>query len=56
MKKEYRSPELIEYGQATQLTLGASGPNIDYQFANGALNIDSNSNCTSNTGYCLTFS
>jgi hypothetical protein len=56
MKKSYLPPELIEYGTIDELTLGASGPSLDYTFSGGVLNVDNtNTNCSSNTGYCLTF-
>jgi hypothetical protein len=49
MKKSYTSPCLVEYGTVDQLTLGANGPQTDYTFAGGALNVNSNSpGCTTN--------
>ena len=56
-KKSYRPPRLVEYGPVDQLTLGSSGPQMDYTFSGGVLNIDSNSpTCTTNgPPACVTF-
>lgn len=57
MRKDYSPPKLLDYGSATTLTLGASGPNQDYVYSGGALNVDTNApSCKSNAGGCVHFS
>ncbi|MCL4541089.1 MAG: hypothetical protein M1396_01915 [Chloroflexi bacterium] len=51
LKKQYHCPELVEYGRAIDLTMGASGPQADYVVIGGTLNVDNNNpTCTNNVG------
>ena len=56
--KEYRSPELKEYGRVEDRTAGASGDKPDYVVSGGQLVIDNNNpTCTNNVPYgaCVRF-
>jgi hypothetical protein len=53
-KKEYQRPELVEYGNVAQLTLGANGPQFDFFLIGGALVPDNNApNCSTNSWICV---
>jgi len=58
MKKEYKRPELVEYGQMGALTLGSNGPQWDLNFTGGWLVPNTNSpGCTTNgPPACVNFS
>ncbi len=58
MKKEYRQPELVEYGPMGQLTLGSSGPQFDLNFTGGILvpNNDAPGCTTNGPPACVNFS
>ncbi len=54
-KREYRAPQLIEYGEVHEVTLGASGPFADAVIQTGGILADPNNpNCINNvgSGYC----
>ncbi|ACZ43711.1 hypothetical protein Tter_2828 [Thermobaculum terrenum ATCC BAA-798] len=56
--KEYRSPELKEYGRVEDRTAGATGNKPDYVVSNNQLVIDNNNpTCTNNVPYgaCVRF-
>ncbi len=38
-KQEYHPPQLVEYGTLEQLTLGSTGPSLDFSFGGGILTI-----------------
>ena len=45
MLRQYRRPEIVEYGRIEQLTQGDSGTKPDYVFTGIAL-IDTNTDCS----------
>lgn len=56
MRRQYRQPELVEYGRIEQLTLGASGGQPDYVVVGRVLKVNpSNPSCTNNlsSGGCV---
>jgi hypothetical protein len=56
-RKDYSPFEVVDLGQLTQLTQGASGTKKDYDFNNGHLVPDpGNPTCTNNAGVCVELS
>lgn len=54
-KREYRAPQLVEYGEVHEVTLGATGPQNDAVVTSGGILADpSNPTCVTNvgSGYC----
>lgn len=50
--RAYAMPTLVAYGRAAEITLGASGPHIDYVAVNGGFAVDANNpTCTTNVPY-----
>jgi hypothetical protein len=54
MKREYNRPEIIEYGRVDQLTLGSSGPHLDFSW-NGT-NLTISNDCPQGQWFCVSTS
>lgn len=55
-KKVYSAPELIEYGNVGQLTLGATGPHLDISISLNPLNISISNDCPPTQPFCYSVS
>jgi hypothetical protein len=58
MRKQYRTPRLVEHGRIDEVTAGAVGSSPDAIIVSGVPRVDANSPaCTNNvaSGYCYHF-